>query len=320
MANGCMGKFTACWSAVMHMKDRGEWVHDPYSSSALWSFLIQGYRGTFWIYAVWFLMKKLLFTLVLSLTDGFMNAGFALGLQFIDSCTVLLARPHIGRDEDMMECLGAVTNFLACLWLAVPVMFRGTVIDVFSEQFAMVLALFSTTFAALVSMTAPFMAAVKWLSELRSIMGIFGPAADGLVLFCVHIGLIAEEEMREKMNRKYLRNLKEEQRSVRLQLLLLTHLEDVTAKKILPPKNFQQALADKLGLSAHTHIRKAQNLTRAIAMLADVLAQEVEIQLQRGPEYEQLQLEVAQSLLSFPSCLSNMWPQSASCTQQTDII
>ena len=294
MATGCLGKCTACWSVLMQMRDRGEWVHDPYSSSALWSFLIQDYRGTFWVYAVWFLMKKLLFTLVLSLTEGSTNAGFALGLQFIDSCIVLMARPHIGRDEDLVECLGAVSNFLACIWLAVPVIFQGMVIDLFSEEFAMVLALFSTSFAAVVSLTSPFMAAIKWLGEISNIMNVFGPAADGIVMFCIHIGVIAEGEMREKMNEKYMRNLKEEEKSVRIQLLLQTHVEDLTDTTKMPAKNFPLFIAEALGFSAHTHERKAQNMMRAFGILADVQSQEVQVKLKRGPEFKKWLEEVSQ--------------------------
>ena len=71
-------------------------------------------------------------------------------LQFVDSCIILMARvrsdliesaraclfsmrkcagsahgdvqkfttqPHIGHDEDIVQCFGAVTNFMTCLWL-----------------------------------------------------------------------------------------------------------------------------------------------------------------------------------------------------------
>ena len=168
-------------------------------------------------------MKKLLFSLVLALTDGATNAGCALALQFLDSCTILLARPHIGRDDDIVECFGAVSNFLTCTWLVVPVMFQGAVTRLFSDQFTMMLALFSTVFAAAVSILTPFMAAVKWLSEISAnLVQCLGPAADGLAIFFLHIGAIAEGEMRDKMNRKYLRDLNKEEKCIRLQLLLQT--------------------------------------------------------------------------------------------------
>ena len=231
-------------------------------------------------------MKKLLFSLVLTLTDGATNAGCALALQFVDSCTILLARPHIGRDDDIVECFGAVSNFLTCTWLVVPVIFQGAVISLFSDQLTMMLALFSTAFAAAVSILTPFMAAVKWLSEISAnLVECLGPAADGLAIFFLHIGAIAEGEMRDKMNRKYLRDLNKEEKCIRLQLLLQTHLDDVTSARKIPPKNVQQFAADALGFSAHTHERKAQDMTRAVAMIADVPSQKVNLELQRGPEY-----------------------------------
>lgn len=54
MAETRIGKCTACWSVVMRFKERGEWIQDPHSSSALWTFLISEYRGTFWIFAIWY--------------------------------------------------------------------------------------------------------------------------------------------------------------------------------------------------------------------------------------------------------------------------
>lgn len=198
-----------------------------------------------------------------------------------------MARPHIARDDDIVECFGAVSNFLTCVWLTVPVLLQGTVLSLFSDQYAMLLALASTGFAACMSMVQPLVGIFQWLGNISNLCDFLGIAKDGILMFLVYIGAIAESEMRDKMRRKFLRDRGLEERSIRLQLLLHTSVSEIVQAIRLPSRNIQEYTSDALGFSAHPHEKKIQNLQRAIAMLADVKPNDVNVELTRGPNYDE---------------------------------
>ena len=268
----------------MHLKDRGEWVHDPFKGSSFWSFLIEEYRGSVWIYAIWRLLKKFLFTLVLTLTDGIVSASCAILVQMLDTTIILHTRPNIGRDSDFIECFGAVTNLLTIVWLAIPVLSRGLLNDIFAEEISVWLSMFSTAMAAIVTLVPSYLVFLAKISDLTAIFRCLGVAHNAVADLTGYLCWKAEGEMREHLRRKYMRDLALEERTVRLQILLLNcEMKNLTQPLIIPSASSEKTSLLRLGLRASLQERRIVYLLQALSLLAQVQVSDVQVEFKEGP-------------------------------------
>ena len=287
MGSGCFGKMLACWVTCMQARMRGEWEHDPFGGSALWTFLIGEYVGAFWFYAITRLLKKVVMSAVMGLTDGALNAILCIAVQSVDTACVLISRPHIGRDTDATECLGSIANLLAMIWLGLPVLFPGA-----QAYFSDVAALFVTLASTLISLVPVLFSVISSLiGVVTSFMSVFGVAQSGLgALFCF-LAERSEEEAREQMRRKFARDLKAEQKAVRFQMMVERPSELLTTPQRIKSRGISQRAARKLGVAIAHYECPMVYVRQAIAFVAQVSVYNVTIQHCSGPPISELEEE-----------------------------
>ena len=287
MGSGCFGKMLACWVTCMQARMRGEWEHDPFGGSALWTFLIGEYVGAFWFYAITRLLKKVVMSAVMGLTDGALNAILCIAVQSVDTACVLISRPHIGRDTDATECLGSIANLLAMIWLGLPVLFPGA-----QAYFSDVAALFVTLASTLISLVPVLFSVISSLiGVVTSFMSVFGVAQSGLGALFWFLAERSEEEAREQMRRKFARDLKAEQKAVRFQMMVERPSELLTTPQRIKSRGISQRAARKLGVAIAHYECPMVYVRQAIAFVAQVSVYNVTIQHCSGPPISELEEE-----------------------------
>jgi hypothetical protein len=273
MGKGCLGKLVACYLLLLQFTQRGEWQYEPDGNSALWSFLMQEYVGDFWFYALTRLFKKVAMSAVLSLTDGEMSAILAIILQSCDTICILSTRPHISRDVDITECVAAIFNTMAITLLGIPIL-APSLAPYSSDLVALCLSVVSV----LISLT-PVLPGVAQdvLKSLKTVSSVANGAILALFFF---VGKKSEQELRERMEQKYMRDVDLEQTSVRLQMMVESPGSMLTRPWKSEPRSFVTKIFRKLGIESAHYQCSFVYLRQAIAFSAEA---DVSIMYCNGP-------------------------------------
>lgn len=290
MARGQAGMCLASYNIISNLKERGEWQYDPFGRAEMWAFLIEEYRGTIWVFAIWKLTKKLVFTCVLALSDGPSNAGLAIMVQSLDTLAVLSSRPHISRDQDIIECLSSILNLLTALWLGTAVILKDLLPAVFQEEFALWLSMSSTILAAVMAILPPIISALEFVSNFANLFDFLGVARDGMAMLMAQLCMKSERYLTEHLEKKYMRNVEQEKRSVRLQVMFRASMQSINEPVPLPVGGLWQAVAGFLRLGSPQAERKVIYIRQALAFVCDVKATSVEIELKAGPPFSEWNL------------------------------
>ena len=289
MGKGCFGKSVACYVTCIQFKLRGEWEHDPFGGSSIWSFLIEEYVGDFWCYAITRLVKKVAMSAVLGLTDGALNAALAIGVQFCDTICILYTRPHVGRDTDITECFCAIFNLLFFMWIGMPLLFPGLAAYL-SDYVALLLSL-ATALASLSPVLPKVLLDIFGFLSFIMNGSYLGAAKEGIIGVVCFMANRSEEEIRERMRRKYVRDLELERKSVRLQMLVERPPHLLTRAQKLEAKGLGQETSRKLGIAVAHYECPLVYVRQAIAFAARAGVYDIMIRHGAGPPISVLDQE-----------------------------
>lgn len=276
MGQGCLGKVFACWIIYQTFLLRGEWNFDQFSGSALWSFLLEDYIGGFWFFAITRLLKQIALAAALGLADGALNAGSIIAIYFVDAVCVFWTRPHIQRDAVVIECLCSILNLLAALFLGLPVLFPELG-PLFSDYLALFTSL-AATFSTMMPVLLQILARLNYLDFL-------GVAKVGLIQFVCYLGQRAEEEKREHLHRKFMREVNEELKRLQFQLVLETPKNALLKSEEIKisSKSIGRQMSRRLGFSTSHYRCPMVSVRQAIAFVAGTNIYKVSILASAGP-------------------------------------
>jgi hypothetical protein len=153
-AKGLLGKLTAINFYWNSLDTKGAW-DESNETIRFWIFMIGDYTRKGWFFAFWPLLRRIVMSAIVNLTDGNTNALLSLAVQNIDTWSILLMSPYISTQGNLVEGIGGVSNLITYLILTVPRLAQLETPSWLGDKTTMVFALFSTGLASFVSMLDP---------------------------------------------------------------------------------------------------------------------------------------------------------------------
>ena len=278
ICSATFGRTLATIRCLMLMSKSGDWEHDPSHPASRWLFLILEYRGQHWIFALWALVKRLSFGLVLTLTDGPINAALSIVIQTIDTFLLLWAQPKNELGSDLAESVTSVCNLILVVILALPIAVEG-IFDQEKElqelqgRYAFWVSLFSISFAA----------AMVALAKLHSVgtflFFLYDNFADVVSIIGSNLSRTCSRKSSgtpRKLQAKYRQVVKLEEMTVRLQLNLHQDFTEVNEKHRHQPRTHAEAMVMKAFQSANLYEARTTQLQLAIGLVANVSYEKVD--------------------------------------------
>ena len=162
---GILGKMVALNYFWSQRSTKGDW-NDDNATIRFWSFLIGDFTARTWMYSLWPLIRRIWMSATINITDGNVNAALSIAMQSLDTVLLFAVTPYNSKSANFVEAIGAFTNLITYLILVVPILGNIELPEWLGDTTTMVLALFSTGFAAVVSMIEPLSLLLKKVGSL----------------------------------------------------------------------------------------------------------------------------------------------------------
>jgi hypothetical protein len=113
------GKPYAMYDYYSGLKIRGGWS-DGNAQGRHWSFLVGDFTKFAWFYCVWLMGRKICMAIIMTASEGSLNASLAVGNQFLDSIMIIIFLPYNDMQVTAVEALCGITNAMAYFSIAMP--------------------------------------------------------------------------------------------------------------------------------------------------------------------------------------------------------